>query len=394
MEFKRYKLKDVGEVVGGATPLTSDSSNYDGDISWITPNDLSNHKSPYISKGERNITQKGLKEIGNRLYPPGTVLFSSRAPIGYVAIAEKELCTNQGFKSIIPDLELTTSEYLYYLLGYYKHYIEKKGAGTTFKEVSGSVMENIELPFPSLDNQRKIASYLMSIDQKISLNTRMNAELEAMAKQLYDYWFVQFDFPDENGKPYKSSGGKMVWNEKLKREIPDGWEVKEISSILDKVKSTPRLVTDEYLKLGDFPIIDQATDVYYAGFTNREDAVSHQYPAVIFGDHSCVVKYVNFPFVRGADGTQVMLSKNKNVSIEYLYFVIKQIKVSKGYARHYGFIKDSMIIIPSHTITLKFKSVVELLFFQITESRKEMVYLTHLRDSLLPMLMNGQVKVE
>ena len=132
MEFKRYKLKDVGEVVGGATPLTSDNSNYDGEISWITPNDLSNHKSPYISSGERNITQKGLKEIGNRLYPPGTVLFSSRAPIGYVAIAEKELCTNQGFKSIIPDLEFTTPEYLYYLLGYYKHYIEKKGAGTTF----------------------------------------------------------------------------------------------------------------------------------------------------------------------------------------------------------------------------------------------------------------------
>ena len=277
-----------------------------------------------------------------------------------------------------------------------KKYFEgyASGSGQRYTLTLDSI-KDIQIWAPeNKEDQDRIVKVLNDIDQKIILNTRINAELEAMAKQLYDYWFVQFDFPDENGKPYKSSGGKMVWNEKLKREIPDGWEVKEISSILDKVKSTPRLVTDEYLKLGDFPIIDQATDVYYAGFTNREDAVSHQYPAVIFGDHSCAVKYVNFPFVRGADGTQVMLSKNKNVSIEYLYFVIKQIKVSKGYARHYGFIKDSLIIIPSHTITLKFKSVVELLFFQITESRKEMVYLTHLRDSLLPMLMNGQVKVE
>ena len=285
---------------------------------------------------------------------------------------------------------------------YYKQWVKNLSNGSTRGNINAQTFADCDIFFPERCQQDILVNELDSINDKIALNTRMNAELEAMAKQLYDYWFVQFDFPfdfaqgkpDENGKPYKSSGGKMVWNEKLKREIPEGWEVKEISGILDKVKSTPRLVTDEYLKLGDFPIIDQATDVYYAGFTNREDAVSHQYPTVIFGDHSCAVKYVNFPFVRGADGTQVMLSKNKNVSIEYLYFVVKQIKISKGYARHYGFIKDSLIIIPSHTITLKFKSVVELLFSQITKSRKEMVYLTHLRDSLLPMLMNGQVTIE
>ena len=147
MEFKKYKLKEIGEVVGGATPSTLDPSNYDGVISWITPNDLSGHINPYILKGEKTITEKGLKEIGNRLLPQGTVLFSSRAPIGYVAIAQKKLCTNQGFKSIIPNYQYTTSEYLYYLLKYYKSYIENQGSGTTFKEVSGSTMENVILPF-------------------------------------------------------------------------------------------------------------------------------------------------------------------------------------------------------------------------------------------------------
>ena len=123
MEFKKYKIKDIGNVVGGATPLTKDPSNYDGDISWITPNDLSHHNEVYISTGERNITPKGLKEIGNSLLPKGTVLFSSRAPIGYVAIAAKELCTNQGFKSVIPNTKIVHPEYLYYTFKIYKsHY--------------------------------------------------------------------------------------------------------------------------------------------------------------------------------------------------------------------------------------------------------------------------------
>ena len=196
---------------------------------------------------------------------------------------------------------------------------------------------------------------------------RMIAELETMAKQLYDYWFVQFDFPNENGKPYKSSGGKMVYNEKLKREIPEGWDVQLIGSILDKVQSTSRLVTDEYLDDGLYPIIDQTTDVYFAGIINREDAILQQYPAIVFGDHSCAVKYVNFPFARGADGTQIMLSKNENVSIEYMYFYVKDINIGKGYARHYSFVKDYPIIIPSSNPARLFKKMAEVLVIKIKQ---------------------------
>ncbi len=244
------------------------------------------------------------------------------------------------------------------------------------------------------DDERKVGHIISCIQRKIIHNTRINAELEAMAKQLYDYWFVQFDFPDGNGKPYKSSGGKMVYNEKLKREIPVGWDVDIIGNLLDKVTSTPRLQTEEYDMYGKYPIIDQTTDVYFAGFTNRADAVLTQYPAVVFGDHSCAVKYVNFPFVRGADGTQIMLSKIENVSIEYLYFTVKNIKISKGYARHYGFLKDSLIIIPSLQQANDYKVIAERIFKQVSKKRYETQRLVHLRDYLLPMLMNGQVTVE
>ena len=141
-EWKEYKLSDIGTIVGGATPSTKDASNYDdGEIAWLTPKDLSSFTERYISRGERNITEKGFKSSSTQMLPANTVLFSSRAPIGYVAIAANEMCTNQGFKSIIPNSKVDYL-FLYYLLKYKKNAIEGMGSGTTFKEVSGNVMKN------------------------------------------------------------------------------------------------------------------------------------------------------------------------------------------------------------------------------------------------------------
>ena len=214
-----------------------------------------------------------------------------------------------------------------------------------------------------------------------------------MAKQLYDYWFVQFDFPNEEGKPYKSSGGKMVWNDKLKREIPEGWEVSTIGSVLGKVQNTPRLQTCEYETKGKYPIIDQTVSQYYAGFTDREDAVLNQFPAVVFGDHSCSVKYVNFPFVRGADGTQVMISKDDRISEEYLYFATMNVKLREGYARHFSILKESLIVVPPLRESLLFKQLAITLFKRISHNREEITFIATQRDELLPLLMNGQVSV-
>jgi type I restriction enzyme S subunit len=183
----------------------------------------------------------------------------------------------------------------------------------------------------------------------------------------------------------------MVWNEKLKREIPEGWEVLLVGDILDKVQNTPRLATNEYMTNGQYPIIDQTANIYYAGFTDREDAVSKQFPAVVFGDHSCAVKYVNFPFVRGADGTQIMLSKDDRISVEYLYFATKNIPLREGYARHYSILKESYIIAPTIYIAKLYQKLAVKQFELITSNRKEIIELSKQRDELLPLLMNGQV---
>ena len=174
------KISDIGTVVGGATPSTKKPENYeDGKIAWITPKDLSTFTGRYIERGERNITEVGLRSCSTQLLPKNAVLFSSRAPIGYVAIAANEVCTNQGFKSVVPN-ENTDPLFLFYLLKYNKDKIEGMGSGTTFKEVSGSTMKNIVVNVPADKGvQEKIASILGSIDNKIEENEQINKNLTA-----------------------------------------------------------------------------------------------------------------------------------------------------------------------------------------------------------------------
>lgn len=179
-EWKECTIADIGTVVNGATPSTKKKENYEGgNIAWVTPKDLSNFSARYISRGERNITEVGLKSCSTRLLPANSVLFSSRAPIGYVAIAQNEICTNQGFKSVIPNKE-TDPLFLFYLLKYNKDVIENMGSGTTFKEVSGNTMKGIRVKVPvSINEQRKIAGILGLIDDKIEENDKINKNLAA-----------------------------------------------------------------------------------------------------------------------------------------------------------------------------------------------------------------------
>ena len=174
------KISDIGTVVGGATPSTKKPENYEnGKIAWITPKDLSTFTGRYIERGERNITEVGLRSCSTQLLPKNTVLFSSRAPIGYVAIAANEVCTNQGFKSVVPN-EKTDPLFLFYLLKYNRDKIEGMGSGTTFKEVSGTTMKNIVVNVPTDKGvQEKIAAILGAIDDKIEENEQINKNLAA-----------------------------------------------------------------------------------------------------------------------------------------------------------------------------------------------------------------------
>lgn len=155
--YREYKISEIGKIVSGATPKTSIPEHYGGNIAWITPADLSGYQEKYISRGARNITQAGYDSCSAQLMPAGTVLFSSRAPIGYVAIAQNPICTNQGFKSIVPN-DSVDSEFLYYQLKYLRKQIQEMGSGTTFKEISAKTLGEVRIVVPSISEQKRIVA--------------------------------------------------------------------------------------------------------------------------------------------------------------------------------------------------------------------------------------------
>ena len=160
------RLKHIGTVIGGGTPKTNVPSFWDGEIPWLTPADLSGHKEIYVSAGGRNIKREGLDSSSAQLMPAGAVLYSSRAPIGYVAISANPIATNQGFKSVVP-YDFSMSEYLYYCLQARTPDIEQRATGTTFKEISGSAMAETIIPLPPIAEQQRIVSCVQSYVEKL-----------------------------------------------------------------------------------------------------------------------------------------------------------------------------------------------------------------------------------
>ena len=264
----------------------------------------------------------------------------------------------------------------------------------SFPQITFDLLSDYKIRVPEIKEQQRIAAVLSTLDAKIEVNNRINAELEFMVRTLYDYWFVQFDFPNKNGKPYKSSGGKMVWNPELKREIPEGWDTITIKQTLAKESATKKIQSSEIMQKGTIPVIDQSTD-FIAGYTDDDESIIKvEDPRIIFGDHTRVLKLINFDFARGADGTQVMLSNNRRMPQYLFYHMLLKIDLSNyGYARHYKFLKDQRIILPDEAVASTFNERVCKYYELVKQNTFQNIELSELRDWLLPMLMNGQVKV-
>ena len=206
---------------------------------------------------------------------------------------------------------------------------------------------------------------------------------------------MQFDFPNENGKPYKSSGGTLLYNEVLKKEIPFGWTIDTLGNLLSKVPNSTKIPAIDFYDKGSIPVIDQSSD-FIAGYTDDETSVLYNKTGyIVFGDHTRVVKYIRFPFARGADGTQVINSNTRCMPNELFYQVIKSIDLSNyGYARHFKYLKDTIIVIPSANLADIYAEKVGKWYENQVSIMKENNALSQLRDWLLPMLMNGQATIE
>lgn len=193
--MKTFKLSEVARIYSGGTPSTKISSYYEnGNIAWITPKDLSGYRHKYISSGQRNITEEGYRKSAAILLPKGSVLFSSRAPIGYVAIAENELCTNQGFKSFVCDEKYITSDYLYYFLLCNKEKIAAKANGSTFKEISLKAISDFEIELPTIEQQKEIVAKVTMLDEKYDFNCKLLKQLYEIIDCVYCNCFEEAEY--------------------------------------------------------------------------------------------------------------------------------------------------------------------------------------------------------
>ena len=395
------KLSEIGQIVAGGTPKTKIEEYWNGDVPWITPKDLSSHAGMYISRGERNISQVGLDNSSAKLLPKGTVLFTSRAPIGYVAIARNEVTTNQGFKSIIVDDE-NDNIFIYYLLKNNIDIIENHANGSTFKEISGSVMKSLEFGIPSLREQKAIAHILSTLDDKIEVNNQINKTLENMAQAIFKQWFVDFEFPNENGEPYKSSGGEMIESEL--GMIPKGWEVVQFRDIFRFVKGKkPKTIAEcEFKDSEKYLTIDvlNRNSVLFCSKEKVIEANSEDVLMVMDGASSGAVYFGQKGVVASTLAKLELISQK--VSNQFLFYAIKyfenDIKThTTGSAiphtdKEYTY--RLMIALPND-ISLQTK--IDDLLCDISDTfiarEQENAVLKATRDTLLPKLMSGEIRV-
>ncbi len=392
-EWQTFCLKDLGKIVGGATPPTNNPKNYGNKIAWITPKDLSTLQGRYIKKGSRSISRLGFKSCSCALLPKHAILFSSRAPIGYVAIAKKRLCTNQGFKSIIPNKKIYF-EFLYYLLKYHKDNISNIGGGTTFKEVSGATLGLFQVKIlPTYYEQQKIARTLSVLDQKIENNHKINELLHKILELLYEQYFVRFDFLDENNKPYQTSGGKMKFSKELNRLIPSGWSVRFLNH---KIVSTYQPKTISKTLLND----SYSYSVYGGGgIIGRFTEYNHEQSEFIISCRGqCGISYLTLPKSWITGNAMVIRPTKSYTSKTYLYHTIKKYKLTNYIT---GSVQPQItrqnlstmpILIPKRKTLNKWNNISSLLWNLIHNNMQSTQTLTALRDFLLPLLLKQQVK--
>ena len=336
-------------------------------------------------------------------YPKkGDILISAAGTIGKTVIfdGEDSYFQDSNIVWIENDESKVTNQFLYYFLQT-NPFITTNGS--TIKRLYNDNLRDTKIPnVPSIQQQNQITDILGALDEKIQINNQINQELEAMAKTLYDYWFVQFDFPDQNGKPYKSSGGKMVYNPELKREIPEGWGVEKLGdiTICHDSKRVPLSSNDRELVKGEIP---------YYGATGIMDYVNDY---IFDGDYVLMAEDGSVMTEKGTPILQRISGKNwvnnhahvlepiKNHSCKLLVMLLKDVSVMKiktgSIQMKINQENMNKIVVPAIPLKLLFEinqklEVIDKQQLNLIEENKQ---LTQLRDWLLPMLMNGQVKVE
>ena len=359
----------------------------------------------FIRKHHENYNELGLKQ--SKLWPKNTLCITIAANIAETALLGYPMCFPDSIVGFNAYPSESSEIFMHYVFTYIKKAIQNSASESIQDNINIEYLISLKFRTPSKSYQDSIASVLSVLDSKIELNNHINAELEAMAKTLYVYWFVQFDFPDKNGKPYKTSGGKVVWSVELKREIPEGWEVLKLSSIFEFQKGiepgateyVEKKETPDHIKFYRVGNINGYSAVYVDLKNKKYQTINERDVAVTF-DGS--VGKIGFGLKGAYSGglRKIFDSKAKfDNALVYSIFKDERIiatihKYSTGsILLHASGAIDNLNIPFKEDVYLKFQEIIIPMFNKMVKNKSENQKLSELRDGLLPMLMNGQVKV-
>lgn len=392
-ELSRWQtlaIGDVADVVGGGTPSTRVAENFDGGIPWITPKDLAQHEAREISRGERNITDAGLASSSARMLPKGAVLLSSRAPIGYVAIAARPVSTNQGFRSLVMK-DGNVAEFFYYLLKANKPLLESRANGSTFREISGTSLKGITLDVPPPEEQQRIAWTLGTLDNKIENNWRLAKTLEEIAATLFKARFIDFVGHDDL---VESEIGL----------IPRGWSVTDIYEVASVTYGRPfksSLFSDSsgipLLRIRD--LVTQEPQICTT--EHREDGRLIKAGDIVVGMDGEFRAHIWSGLDSWLNQRVCVFDPLAGISRAFVLGAIKQplafFEATKSGTTviHLGKrdIDRFRIVLPPSAVMSAFCKEADPLLLSVVAARKQARTLATVRDVLLPRLVSGQIRV-
>ena len=380
------KIKDIAILDNG---INFNKSAYASGIKIIGVSDFKDRFSPDFS-----TLQEVKEEIvrSEDYLQPGDILFvrsnGNRDLVGRCMLIDKNiLSTFSGFCIRLRINDKNTYNPYFFTYHFkaplFRKSIAGSAIGANIQNLSQNRLGNYELNIPEYFIQCRIAEILFRYDSLIENYQKQIKLLEEAAQRLYKEWFVDLRFPG-----YEKT--------KIVDGVPEGWEKKKVGDLLCKVQRTRQVPATYYQRTGLIPIIDQGKD-YIAGYTNDNGCLVKvdDIPYIIFGDHTRILKYINFSFAKGADGVQLIMSNNhRRMPQSLLYASLVNIDLSNySYARHFKYLKEQVILLPSEDLSKKYDDVVSFFYRDIKNLRKQMCNITEARDRLLPKLMSGEIEV-
>lgn len=375
------KYPKQSDFVSAGVPFISNKNIKEG---RILPRELR-----FISKKQHQELKKGHLKYGD-------VLISTRANIGDIAWVDQEFDganINAQLVFLRADNIHLYSRFLFYLLisPQYKKIFESFSSGSAQAQLPIHALKKISISFPPFVKQKEIAAVLSSLDDKIELLRKQNETLEQIARAIFHEWFVEFNFPNEKGQPYKISDGKMIESEF--GEIPEGWKIGTVNDVITRYSITYRCDTKDLDVKGKTPIFDQGSSGLY-GYTNREPdfEASTENPVVLFANHTCNMWLVNYPFC--AIQNVIPFRGNKQYDTFFVFYMTLGQISFKEYKGHWPDFEQKEYVIPAPDVAQSFSEIVRPLQHKIWNNTTQTQHLSTLRDALLPKLMSGEIRVQ